>query len=189
MAGISLSQRALTTARFGKMRFGAFRFGFIPKDLQTGNALYGWTRIYPLASSWTRVFPLLLALFLGACAHTAKVIPTATVAAPQKPYLTLRASPQMGLPPLRVLLTAEIKGEETDTFYCPEIAWLWPNETVSTEGGDCTPFEQRDDFQRRWTRGVTLGVPGRWTFWVELRKSGRVIAREPVTVEVAGSGQ
>ena len=59
------------------------------------------------------------------------------------PDVLLRAAPRISLAPpggvSPVLLTAEIVGPETEDYYCPEIVWLWPNGTRSSEEADCEP--------------------------------------------------
>lgn len=70
-------------------------------------------------------------------------------ATPTKPELTLRASPRLSLVNLGigcspVLLTAEIRGPETEAWYCPRVEWQWPNGTVSATESDCPPFETRN---------------------------------------------
>lgn len=66
-----------------------------------------------------------------------------------KPSLVIRvslpvslASSATGCSP--ILLVAEIKGPETEPWYCPRVDWEWPNGTVSTTESDCPPFEARD---------------------------------------------
>lgn len=62
--------------------------------------------------------------------------------------LELRASPRMqtlniGQGGNVVLLMVEIKGPETEEWYCPKIEWEFPNGTIATEESDCPTFEKR----------------------------------------------
>lgn len=110
-----------------------------------------------------------------------------TLAAAAEPSLSLRASPPVVMAGREVLLTAELHGEEREDWYCPAVKWRFPD---GTEGGcgssvesDCPPFEERDDYPRRWTCRVRPGE-GTHVFWVELSKAGKRKAAQSVTVEV-----
>jgi hypothetical protein len=100
------------------------------------------------------------------------------------PPLTLRAWPGIPLAGRPVTLYAELHGPEEERFYCAELAWLWPNGTESTHQEDCTPFLERDAYDRRWSvrlRGLPTGV---WRFGVALRRSGRDVAAAHLDLEV-----
>lgn len=123
---------------------------------------------------------MVVAGLLGlSCAHKVQV---ETV----KPGLILRAAPRMGIPPLRVLLIAEITGETSESFYCPTVRWMFPDATTATETSDCLPYEARDEYRRRWMKGVIIPSPGTWVFAVVLEKGGRRIATAETQVLVAG---
>lgn len=67
---------------------------------------------------------------------------------PAKPHLAVRSSPRVALANIAigcapVLLFAEIKGPEDETWYCPKVSWEWPDGTTSVAESDCPPFEAR----------------------------------------------
>ena len=100
----------------------------------------------------------------------------------RQPELRLRVSPRVSLAPpgvvTPILLTAEIVGPETEEYYCPEVVWLWPNGTRSTEESDCEPFDARVDYPRRFTRRIgAQAYPRDYLVCVELRKSSERIDR------------
>ena len=71
----------------------------------------------------------------------------ALVAAGDRTYVALRVFPPMQLSSNAlgcgtVMLTAEIKGPETEEFYCPEVIW---DELGSKEQSDCPVFEKRNE--------------------------------------------
>ena len=93
------------------------------------------------------------------------------------PDLKLRAVPRVSMAPpggiIPILLTAEIVGPETEEYYCPEVVWVWPNGTRSSEESDCEPFETRDHYPRRFTRRIGAHSFVRdYVVCVELRKDG-----------------
>lgn len=99
-----------------------------------------------------------------------------------EPELRLRVSPRVSLVPpgavAPILLTAEIVGPETEEYYCPEVVWVWPNGTRSTEESDCEPFDARVDYPRRFTRRIgARAYPRDYLVCVELRKSSEPIDR------------
>ena len=51
----------------------------------------------------------------------------------KKPSISLRANPPVGFSPLRVVLTAEVKGGSNDyeDFYCASVEWEWGDDTKS----------------------------------------------------------
>jgi hypothetical protein len=61
--------------------------------------------------------------------------------APARPVLKLRITPGNALPPVSVLLVAElVGGAEHEDFYCPEVEWDFDNGRRSTRQGDCEPY-------------------------------------------------
>lgn len=109
-----------------------------------------------------------------------------------KPRLETRAFPVMstidtGRGCSIILLTAEIKGVEDERWYCPEIEWTLPDETVSIEESDCAPFSERDYYPRIWSRRVCYPSHPHGNAWittVRLKKSGKVIAQAEIRAYV-----
>lgn len=117
-----------------------------------------------------------------------------------KPQLKVWAQPTIALASIRgaeVMVKVEITGKLTEDFYCPEVSWLWPDETVSVEESDCVVWE--DAYldgakpQVRWERGAVF-PEGEWPVTVELRKggqegkrrSGKLVAKQVAVVRVVG---
>jgi len=107
----------------------------------------------------------------------------------EAPDVRLRAAPRISIAPpggaTPILLTAEIVGPETEAYYCPEVVWVWPNGSRSSEESDCEPFEQRGDYPRRFTKRIAAhAFPRDYVVCVELRKSGEAIDRSCVRYRV-----
>ena len=67
------------------------------------------------------------------------------------PRLEIRASPRTGIAspiqPFTWTVFAEIKGPETESYYCPKVTWVVgedPNAIRATTESDCPPFENRN---------------------------------------------
>jgi hypothetical protein len=105
------------------------------------------------------------------------------------PDVRLRVTPRISLAPpgggTPILLTAQLVGPETEEYYCPEIVWIWPNGTWSSEEADCEPFESRDHYPRRFTKRIAARpYPRDYVVCVELRKSDEAIDRSCVSFQV-----
>src|SRR5919108_1015942 len=83
-----------------------------------------------------------LAIAVGVAVATSASAPMARVQN-KKPSITLKASPPVGFTPLRVVVTAELKGGANDyeDFYCASVEWDWGDDTKSETKADCDPYE------------------------------------------------
>ena len=107
---------------------------------------------------------------------TAVAAPTTPLAAPsgqkppeqKKPSISLRANPTAGFSPLRVVVTAEVKGGSNDyeDFYCASVEWDWGDDTKSENKADCDPYEPgKSEIKRRYVqehvfRALVSDTPG-----------------------------
>jgi len=84
----------------------------------------------------------------------------------KKPSISLKANPPVGFAPLRVVVTAELKGGDNDyrDFYCASVEWDWGDDTKSENTIDCDPYEPgKSEIKRRYVmehtfRSQSLGV-------------------------------
>ena len=75
----------------------------------------------------------------------------------------MRASPPVGFPPLRVVVTAEVKGGANDfqDFYCASVEWDWGDGTKSQSQIDCDPYEPgKSEIKRRYVEEHTFRGTG-----------------------------
>jgi hypothetical protein len=86
-------------------------------------------------------------------------VPVSGVAADKKPSISLKANPPVGFSPLRVVVTAELKGGDNDyqDFYCASVEWDWGDDTRSQSNADCDPYEPgKSEIKRRYTMDHTF---------------------------------
>ena len=105
----------------------------------------------------------------------------------KKPSITVRASPSAGFSPLRVVLTAEIKGGENDfaDFYCPTIEWYWGDETKAETTADCDPYEAgKSEIRRRYTTSRIFQSSGNMKVEFRLKQKDKVVGAGSTTVTV-----
>ena len=81
----------------------------------------------------------------------------------KKPSISLKASPPVGFSPLRVVVTAEVKGGANDfeDFYCASVEWDWGDGTKSETKADCDPYEPgKSEIKRRYVQEHTFQSSG-----------------------------
>lgn len=105
----------------------------------------------------------------------------------KKPKITLRASPQAGFSPLRIVLTAELKGGDNDfsEFYCPTVEWIWGDDTRATTTGDCDPYVAgKSEIQRRYTVSRIFNTAGEYRVEFRLKQKDKYVGSGSTTVRV-----
>ena len=120
----------------------------------------------------------------------AGVIAGAAVQAAQekkKPSITVRASPSAGFSPLKVFLTAEIKGGNDDfaDFYCPTIEWVWGDDTRAESTADCEPYEAgKSEIRRRYTVTRVFQTAGNFKVEFRLKQKDKVVGAGSINLQV-----
>jgi hypothetical protein len=117
----------------------------------------------------------------------------------KKPSITLRPNPPVGFSPLRVVVTAEVKGGANDyeDFYCASVEWDWGDDTKSENKTDCDPYEPgKSEIKRRYVMDHTyrtfnpdLSAPqGPTQFRVRflLKQKNKVVGSGQAIVEIRG---
>jgi len=98
------------------------------------------------------------------CVTVAGATVTASAYAPvelgqnKKPSISVKANPPVGFSPMRVVVTAEIKGGANDfeDFYCASVEWDWGDDTKSESKTDCDPYEVgKSEIKRRYVQEHT----------------------------------
>jgi hypothetical protein len=106
-----------------------------------------------------------------------------------KPEIQVRATPPLGIPPLRVVATAElVKGsDDYADFYCPRVKWDWSDETTSETTDDCAPYEPgKSQIRRRFSQQHTYRESGIYYVVFQLFQGTKVVGAGRVKVEVRG---
>ena len=108
----------------------------------------------------------------------------------KKPGLELRSSPRFAFSPASILFTAELKGgDDVEELYCPEVEWEWGDGGKSVNEGDCDPWTETSQIQRRFTANHVYQFAGIYRVKVTLRRSGRNIMSQTYSLTIrAGLG-
>jgi hypothetical protein len=105
----------------------------------------------------------------------------------KKPSISVRATPAAGFSPLRVMLSAEIKGgdDNYEDFYCPSIEWTWGDDTKTESSSDCDPFEEgKSAIKRRYTTTRIFQTYGDYKVEFRLKQKDRVVGAGSTTIQV-----
>ena len=107
--------------------------------------------------------------------------------APPKPSISVRANPPAGFSPLKVVVTAELKGGKNDyeEFYCPAIEWTWGDDTRTEQSADCDPYVAgTSEIQRRYTTTKTFETSGDYRVSFRLKQKDKVVGSGGITIQV-----
>lgn len=108
---------------------------------------------------------------------------------PKRPSLSLRATPPSGTVPVRIFVSAELKGGDDDfeDFYCPTVEWTWGDGTVSASTADCEPYESgKSLIRRRLSADHLYKRPGGVRVTLRLKKKDKVVASIATPVQLMG---
>ncbi len=110
----------------------------------------------------------------------------------RKPSLSVKATPQVGFSPARIVAVAELKGGANDyeDYYCVDVEWDWGDETRSESSVDCEPYEAgRSQIARRFSQERVYREGGSYKISVRLKKKDKTIVVATTNVRIrAGAG-
>jgi hypothetical protein len=110
----------------------------------------------------------------------------------RRPKLAVRAQPNVGSTPARIILTAELLGgaDDFEEYYCPTVIWEWGDDTVSESTVDCDPYQPgTSQIRRRYTVEHIFRRAGRYRVYFRLKQRSRIVASASVPLQItAGAG-
>ena len=104
-----------------------------------------------------------------------------------KPSISVRASPQGGFSPLRVVLTAELKGgaDDFEDFYCPAIEWNWDDGTKSESNSDCEPYVAgKSEIKRRYTIDRIYQMGGEYNVEFRIKQKNKTVGMGKTLIRI-----
>jgi hypothetical protein len=107
----------------------------------------------------------------------------------KKPSINLRARPTTGFSPLKVVISAEIKGGADDfaAYYCPTVEWVWGDDTRAESTADCEPYEEgKSEIRRRYSVTRIFQTAGNFKVEFRLKQKNKVVGAGSTTVQVRG---
>lgn len=133
---------------------------------------------------------------------TAAVVALALVAQPvpirarpdtkdiKKPALTLKVNRAVGFAPMRIFLSAELKGGPNDyqEYYCPTVEWDWGDGTRSESTTDCEPYEAgKSEIKRRFAVEHMYRLAGIFNVQIRLKRKEKVLVVATTTLRIQAS--
>jgi hypothetical protein len=145
----------------------------------------------PRASSWAAA--VFAAAALLAAASTAGAQQKPEKEPNRRPRLALRANPQVGVAPARIVLTAELIGgaDDFEDYYCPTVVWEWGDDTESESTLDCEPYQAgKSEIRRRFTVEHTFRRAGTFRVMFRLKRGDKLVASASVNLPIQpGAGE
>ena len=105
----------------------------------------------------------------------------------KKASVSLKASPNVGFSPARIVLTAEVKGGPNDSedLYCASIEWVWGDDTKSESKADCEPYEAgKSEIKRRYTLDHVYQTGGQYKVEFYLKQKNKRVLGAQTTVTI-----
>jgi hypothetical protein len=110
-----------------------------------------------------------------------------------KPSVSVKASPAVGFAPMRVVLTAELKGGQNDyeEFYCATVEWdITPvngmgDGNKSEQKLECDPYEAgKSEIKRRFVREQIIKTSGEYRIKFNLKQKNKIVGAAGTTIRV-----
>ena len=110
----------------------------------------------------------------------------------KRPKLMLRAQPDLGIAPMRVVLTADLAGgsDDFEEYYCPSTVWEWGDGSASESSADCEPYQSgKSQIKRRFIVEHTYKRSGTIRVYFSLRHRDKEVAATGVNITVQPGGK
>jgi hypothetical protein len=105
------------------------------------------------------------------------------------PKVTVRANPEMGIAPMRVVATAELNGgaDDDQQYYCLKVQWQWGDDSESTTEADCDPYVPgKSEIKRHFAVEHRYMEPGRYELRVLFLQGDKVIDSGRAIITASG---
>jgi len=106
---------------------------------------------------------------------------------PQRPKLSVKASPSMAISPARVVASADVNGgpDDFEEYYCAAAEWDWGDDTRSNNSADCEPYEAgKSAIKRRFTADHVYRTAGDYRIQFRLKKKDKSLASASTSVKI-----
>lgn len=107
--------------------------------------------------------------------------------AKERPRVALKAQPNIGISPARIVFTAELTGgaDDFEEFYCASVEWDWGDDTTSESTSDCEPYEQgKSTIRRRFTVEHRFNRAGNYKVYFKLKRRDKIVGAAATNVQI-----
>jgi hypothetical protein len=110
-----------------------------------------------------------------------------------KPSISIKATPAVGFAPMRVVITAELKGGQDDyeEFYCATVEWDITSVNGLGDGNksesklECDPYVAgKSEIKRRFVREQIFRTSGEYRIRFSLKQKNKVVGGAGTTIRV-----
>ena len=134
-----------------------------------------------------------VALGVGILAMGATPVDSTDRVPDAKPSVSVKAAPAVGFAPMRVVLTAELKGGQNDyeEFYCATVEWDITSVNGMGDGNkseqklECDPYEPgKSEIKRRFVREQIFKSSGEYRIKFNLKQKNKIVGAAGTTIRV-----
>lgn len=106
---------------------------------------------------------------------------------PDKPNLSLKATPAITFSPANIFFVAEVRGgpDDFEELYCPSVEWEWGDGTRDQSSVDCDPYEAgKSQIKRRYVAQKRYQSSGDYRVTFRLKQKDRVVGSATAQLKV-----
>ncbi|MGH9332020.1 MAG: hypothetical protein ACRD09_16385 [Vicinamibacterales bacterium] len=106
---------------------------------------------------------------------------------PDRPNLSLKATPAISFSPASIFFVAEVKGgpDDFEELYCPSVEWEWGDGTRDQSSADCDPYEAgKSQIKRRYVAQKRYQSSGDYRIAFRLKQKDRVVGSATTQLKI-----
>jgi len=106
---------------------------------------------------------------------------------PDKPSLSLKATPAITFSPANIFFAAEVKGgpDDFEDLYCPAVEWEWGDGTKDQSSADCEPYEAgKSQIKRRYVAQKRYQSSGDYRVAFRLKQKDRTVGTATTQLKI-----
>jgi hypothetical protein len=125
--------------------------------------------------------------FMAAFALSVAVLGEGTAQKPDKPSLSLKATPAITFSPANIFFAADVKGgpDDFEDLYCAAVEWEWGDGTKDQSSADCEPYEAgKSQIKRRYVAQKKYQFSGDYRVAFRLKQKDRTVGTATTQLKI-----
>jgi hypothetical protein len=125
--------------------------------------------------------------FMAAFALSVAVLGEGTAQKPDKPSLSLKATPAITFSPANIFFAADVKGgpDDFEDLYCAAVEWEWGDGTKDQSSADCEPYEAgKSQIKRRYVAQKKYQFSGDYRVSFRLKQKDRTVGTATTQLKI-----
>jgi len=106
---------------------------------------------------------------------------------PDKPNLSLKATPAITFSPANIFFAAEVRGgpDDFEDLYCPAVEWEWGDGTKDQSSADCEPYEAgKSQIKRRYVAQKKYQFSGDYRVAFRLKQKDKIVGTATTQLKI-----